>query len=163
MEHRAFNFIPKSCSVSELLAYCYLLVSGWISEVATLRRAHHVAELKTWLHRHSACAYFPDLPLVPLKKSGFWLFSSISVKSRKYVHAKWRCNQATMVKVFRTDNLPCTRTLHIKHAHAGHLLLTRSALPCAGILKVVQQHPKSPPELEGSVSLGVSGDISPLL
>jgi len=77
---------------------------------------------------------------------------------------------ARLVSVFRVRSHRCYENasrrytpLHIKHAHAGHLLLTRSALPCAGILNVVQQHPKSPPELGGSVGLGVSGDISLLL
>ena len=50
-------------------------------KVATLRRVHHVAELKTLLHRHSACTYFLDLPLIPLKSHNSDLFNGTNGKS----------------------------------------------------------------------------------
>ena len=59
--------------------------------------------------------------------------------------------------------LPDVNRATEKYTHAGHLLLTRLVLPCAGILNVAQHHCKGPPELGGSVVVGVVGAISLLL
>jgi hypothetical protein len=50
-----------------------------------------------------------------------------------------------------------------KYAHAGHLLLNRSALLGAGSCNVVQHHYKCPFELGGLFIVSVVGAISPLL
>ena len=77
----ALNIILFSCSILIGLASFFLVFPGWMFKVATLRRVHHVADFETWLHRHSACTYFLDLPLILLKSHNCDLFNGTNGKS----------------------------------------------------------------------------------